>query len=179
MWEDEYKITFQENAIHDYERIMLTSGECDYLIPMVFIGENGKETAYYNCSGFAALDTYSIEKTDDALFVLEKVLLILGHVAEYLITPAKVTLNSKTIFYRQESGEIKIAYVPIIGENISLRRNLLKFISQLKTEIKDEHVGYLDQIARSIHYGHYRIHDIVSQTGQLRRELYLKTNVSS
>ena len=125
MWDDEYKITFKENTFHEYERVMLTSGDCSYLIPMAFIGENGKETAYYNCSGFAALSTYSIEKTDDALFVLEKVMLILGHVAEYLISPAKVTLTDKTVFYCAESSEIRIAYVPLTEESVSLRKNLI------------------------------------------------------
>ena len=179
MWDDEYKITFEENTIHDYERVMLTSGDCDYLIPMTFIGENGKETAYYNCSGFAALSTYSIEKTDDALFVLEKVLLILEHVVEYLISPAKVTLNDKKVFYRQESGQIKIAYVPMTDEAVSLRRNLLKFIALLKADIKDGNGGYLDKIARLIHYGNYRTGEVISQIGMLRRELYSKTSASS
>lgn len=180
MWKnDEYKITFKENSIHDYERIMLTSGDCSYLIPMVFMGENGDETAYYNCSGFASLDTYSIEKTEDALFVLEKVLLILGHVAEYLISPAKITLTASTVFYRQESGEIKIAYVPLPDEAVSLRRNLIRFIAQLKVDIKDGNSTYLDQAARLIHYGNYRINDIIGQIGLLKRELYLKTSASS
>ena len=126
MWEnDEFKITFKEDAIHGYERIMLTSGECNYLIPMSFIGENDKETAYYNCN------------------------------------------------------EIKIAYVPLPGEGINIRRNLLKFISQLKADIKDEHVSYLDKIGRIIHYNHFHVNEIIGQIGLLKRELYSQTNASS
>ena len=180
MWEnDEFKITFKEDAIHGYERIMLTSGECNYLIPMSFIGENDKETAYYNCSGFSALSTYSVEKTEDALFIIEKVLLILGNIAAYLITPAKVTLTTDTVFYNQETNEIKIAYVPLPGEGINIRRNLLKFISQLKADIKDEHVSYLDKIGRIIHYNHFHVNEIIGQIGLLKRELYSQTNASS
>ena len=180
MWEnEEFKITFKENAIHDYERVILTSGDCDYLIPMVFIGENDEETVYYNCSGFASISTFRVEKAEDALFIIEKVLLILSNIVEYLISPAKVTLNTDTVFYNQESGEIKIAYVPLPGEAVSVRRNLIKFIAQLKADIKDGNGSYLDKIARQIHYGNYHIKEIISLVGVLRRELYSQTSASS
>ena len=178
MWDDEYKITFKEDSILDYERIILTSGDCSYLIPMSFVGENGEQVAYYNCSGFAPLSTYSIERTDDALFVLEKVMLILGRVVEYLITPAKITLSTDTVFYNQDTGDIKIAYVPLPSEAVSIRHNLIKFIAQLKVDIKDGNGIYLDKLARLIHYGNYHINDIISRIGLLKRELYLKTNAS-
>ena len=103
MWEnEEFKMTFKEDAIHEYERVILTSGDCNHLIPMSFIGENNKEIVYYNCSGFASISTFRVEKTDDALFIIEKVLLILSNIVEYLITPAKVTLNTDTVFYNQD-----------------------------------------------------------------------------
>ncbi|MDO4869673.1 MAG: DUF6382 domain-containing protein [Bacillota bacterium] len=180
MWENNhYRITLKEDSIHDYEKIMLTSGECGFLLPMVFISENGSETAYYKCSGFSAISTYSIERTDDALFILEKVLLILSHVAEYLISPARMTLTNETVFYSAEMSEIKIAYVPLCGDSISLRRNLIRFIAQIKADINDGHGAYLDKIARLIHYENYRIDDIIDRVGLLKRELYSKTSASS
>ena len=180
MWEnEEFKMTFKEDAIHEYERVILTSGDCNHLIPMSFIGEDNKEIVYYNCSGFASISTFRVEKTDDALFIIEKVLLILSNIVEYLITPAKVTLNTDTVFYNQDSGEIKIAYVPLSGEAVSLRRNLIKFIAQLKADVKDGNGTYLDKVARQIHYGNYRIKEIISLVGLLQRELYSQTNASS
>ena len=180
MWENnEYKLLLKEDSIQDYEKIMLTSGECSFLLPMAFMGENGRETAYYRCSGFSSISTYSIERTDDALFILEKVLLILSHTAEYLIDPAKISLTVETVFFNQETGQIKIAYVPLTGEKISLRRNLIRFIAQIKADIKDGHGNCLDRIARLIHYENYRIEDVIDRVGLQRRELYQQTSASS
>ena len=62
---------------------------------------------------------------------------------------------------------------------MSLRRNLIKFIAQLKADVKDGNGTYLDKVARQIHYGNYRIKEIISLVGLLRRELYSQTNASS
>ncbi|MDO4518206.1 MAG: DUF6382 domain-containing protein, partial [Bacillota bacterium] len=114
MWENnEYKIFIGDNTVHDFERIMLTSGDCSDLLPMLFIGEEGNQVAYYNCNGFTPLSSYKIDRTEDALFIMEKVLLIVSHVVEYLIMPAKITLSTDTVFFNFDTGEIKIAYVPI------------------------------------------------------------------
>ena len=40
MWENnEYRMCFREDSILDFERAMLSSGECSYLLPMMFIYE--------------------------------------------------------------------------------------------------------------------------------------------
>ncbi|MDD6311434.1 MAG: DUF6382 domain-containing protein [Firmicutes bacterium] len=175
MWENnEFKLAIAENSIYEHERIMLSSGSCSYLLPMDFVGENGKSVAYYSCSGFAPLSSYRIERTDDALFILEKVLLMLNQVVEYLISPARVTLTLDTIFYNIETGEIKIAYVPIAEKKANLKFNMLVLISQLKKELYDGDAAYLDKIAQLIHYNNYEIRDIVNCIGRFRRELYNK-----
>lgn len=51
---------------------------------------------------------------------------------EYLITPANITLTTDTVFYSKETGEVKIAYVPVEGE-ADLRKNIIRFLLQLKT----------------------------------------------
>ena len=90
MWENkEFKVKLEENAIRDFEKIMLTSGECSIFMPMGFISENGCEYGRYNCSGFAPLSGYRVERTEDALYILENVLLILG----------------SGVFYRSVEGE--------------------------------------------------------------------------
>ena len=40
MWENrEFSIRLEENTFRDYEKIMLSSGECGYFMPMGFMGE--------------------------------------------------------------------------------------------------------------------------------------------
>ncbi len=59
MWENnEYKMKFNEGNVMEYEKIMLSSGECEYLLPMVFIGEESEQVVYYACSGFVPFKHY-------------------------------------------------------------------------------------------------------------------------
>ena len=90
---------FREDAILDFERAMLSSGECSYLLPMMFISGGSKHVVYYDCKGFVPLSRYRVDKTEDALFILEKVLIILTNAIGYLITPAKIFLSTDTVFY--------------------------------------------------------------------------------
>lgn len=179
MWENnDYKMCMRENSILDFERIMLSSGECSYLIPMLFIGETNRLTAYYDCRGFVPLSKYKIENTSDALYIMEKILLIMSNVIEYLITPAKITLTTETVFYDTEKEEIKIAYVPVEDGQENLRRNLITIIAQLKADISDGHGEYLDRLANLVYSNNYQLKDMVNRLGLLRRELYSQTSAS-
>lgn len=173
MWDNnEYKIFFKDDSILDFEQIMLSSGKCPNLLPMHFIGEYSGRTAYYDCGGFVPLSHYQVCSTDDALFVLEKVLIIVSSIVDYLLSPAKATLTTDTVFYHPETGEIKIAYVPSSESPHSLRMNLLILISQLKKDVNDSYVHYLDDFARIIHANNYQLRELISMLGSIRRELY-------
>ncbi|MDO4834787.1 MAG: DUF6382 domain-containing protein [Bacillota bacterium] len=176
MWENnEYKMKFNEGNVMEYEKIMLSSGECEYLLPMVFIGEESEQVVYYDCSGFVPLKHYSVETVEDAFFIIENVLLIVSGVRDYLITPARIRLDKDTVFFCAETGEIKIAYVPATDKAADLKRNLLGLIAQLKADVTDGHADYLDRFAVIIHYGNLRIDELLNRIGLLRRELYSRT----
>ncbi len=180
MWENnEYRMCFREDAILDFERAMLSSGECSYLLPMMFISGGSKHVVYYDCKGFVPLSRYRVDKTEDALFILEKVLIILTNAIGYLITPAKIFLSTDTVFYNAETGEVKIAYVPVREKPAGSSRNLLRLIAQLKSDITDGNQGYLDRFAAIVYENSYHLRDLTNRMGLLRRELYLQTNVSS
>lgn len=180
MWENnEYKMKFNGSNVLEHEKIMLSSGECDYLLPMVFIGEESDQVAYYDCSGFIPLNRYSVETAEDAFFIIENVLVIISGVTDYLLTPAKISLTKDTIFYNTDTGEIKIAYVPATEKPAELKRNLLFLIAQLKADLTDGHGSYLDRFARIIHYGNHHTDDLLNRLGFLRRELYSQTTSSS
>ena len=176
MWENrEFRIRLEENTFRDYEKIMLSSGECSYFMPMGFMGEEGMEVVRYDCSGFAPLSSYRVEKTDDALYILESILLIVGRSIEYLITPARITITTDTVFYNKETSQVKIAYVPAAGENISIRRNLVSFIRQLKEDICDGNEKYLDEAEKFIMYHNYYIREMVNKVGLFKRQLYTES----
>lgn len=173
MWENkEFRVRLEENSMRDYERIMLTSGECGFFMPMGFVGEESGEVAFYYCSGFAPLSSYSIEKTDDALYILESVLLIVGKSIEYLITPSKITVTEDTVFYNKETGQVKIAYIPLASENTNMRINLAAFIDQLSGNIRDGNGKYLEETKKYIMCHNYYIREMVNKVGLFKRQLY-------
>ena len=180
MWKNnEYKVSYPKDSILEFERIVLSSGECDDLLPMIFISEESDSIAYYDCRGFLPLSRYTVDRTEDALFILEKVLLILHCTIEHLITPAKITLTTDTVFFSADTGEIKIAYVPSSRETVGLRRHILTLISQLKAEVTDSHTDYLDGFALMVYENSYQLRDLINKLGFLRRKLYLETSGAS
>ena len=173
IWENkEYTIKVAEDSFRNYERVMLSSGDCSLFIPMSFIGEEDGETACYECSGFAPLSSYRIEKTDDALYILECVLIIIGKAIEYFIMPARITLNNETVFYNKETSQIKIAYIPMNNSPISLKENLSMFIDELKQDIKDDNGEYLDLAKKFIEQNNYFVREMVNKVGLFKRKIY-------
>ena len=175
MWENKnFRVRLEENAMQDFEKVMLTSGECNLFIPMGFVSENGREYGNYNCSGFAPLSSYRIERTEDALYILENVLIILKSAVEYYIDPAKVTVTSDTVFYNKDTGQIKIAYIPLRAERINRRKNIVSFIGQLKIELCDGKEKYLVEAAKYIYYHNYSLREMINKAGMLKRQLYME-----
>lgn len=173
MWRNnEYKLSLREDSIHEYEKIILTSGDCSYLLPMVFMGINGQEVACYQCPGFSPLSEYRLDKTEDAIYVLEKVLLILSRVPDYLITPSRLTVTEDTVFYNETSGEIKLAYVPLQIENVNTRKQLIAFVTKLGSELSDGMDSCMKEAAALVGNPSYEIRDIVNRLGLLRRRIY-------
>ena len=87
MWENsEFKVEFSKCDMKEFERVMLSSGQCSFFMPMGFMGSENGEAICYDCSGFSPLSMYRIERTEDALYLLEQVLLILGKAVEYLLS---------------------------------------------------------------------------------------------
>ncbi len=178
MWENkEFKVKLKEDSIADYERVMLTSGECSFFMPMGFVGENDGEVVCYNCSGFAPLSSFRVEKTEDALYIIECVLLILGKSVEYFISPSKITVTTDTVFYNRDTGEVKIAYVPSSSDSSNLRKGMVNFIGQLKKDIRDGNENYLVEAAKCIFYNNYYVKEMVNKIGLFKRQLYAEQHI--
>lgn len=179
MWNSmDFKTEIKKESIADFEKIMLSSGQCRFFMPMGFMASGEGEMVRYDCSGFAPLSRYRIERTDDALYLLEQVLIILGSSIEYFIAPWKITLDTGTVFYNKETGEVKMAYVPVSERKHNLRKNIAVFIEQLKREIKDGNARYLDMTIKYIYYNNYSIRDIINKIGMFRRQIYLDKKTS-
>ena len=166
------KLNIKEGSVTNFERVMLSSGRCDSFMPMGFMKSREGETVCYDCSGFAPLENYRIERTEDALYLLERTPIILGNSLEFLIMPDKVTLTRNTVFYNKDTGQVRIAYVPAAGGEGKLRNHIINFISQLSEDIRDGKGAYLDEVTKYVRYKNYFIKDIVTKVAVIKRRIY-------
>ncbi len=172
MWEDrDFRIRLREGAIRDFEKIMLSGSDCDIFMSMGFMSEGGREYGMYECSGFAPLSGYRVERTEDAMYILENVLIILNRSVEYLIDPTRVRITEDTVFYNKDTGQIKIAYVPLEKYETDMKKNLVRFIDVLKRGIRDGYAGYLSQAAEYIMYRDHRLREMTDKVGVLKRQI--------
>lgn len=175
MWSDMgFRAELERGSMTGYEKIMLSSGQCSFFMPMGFMSCDEGDIAHYDCSGFVPISRYRIEKTDDVLYILEQTLIIIERAVEFLITPRKILITADTVFYSRETGEVKMTYIPAgIGQD-DLRKNIESFIAQISCDIKDGGECYVDTLSEYISRHNYYIRDIINRIGMLRRRLYLE-----
>lgn len=173
MWQSgEFRLRLREGSVLEHEKVMLSSGQCDCFMPMGFIGDEKGVTACYDCSGFAPLSSYRIERTEDALYLLERTLIILGNAVQYLISPERVMLTTSTVFYNKDTGQVRIAYVPMAEQQPDMRRNIAAFAGQLKSDIADGRGALLDEVSRCALYKNYHVKDLITKVAVLKRRIY-------
>lgn len=169
MRNSDFKIRMKEGTIKDYEKIVLSSGMCDLFMPMGFINNQGESIVSYDCSGYTALSQCSTLQVREALDILEKTFLILSRAGEYLITPSKITLTKDTIFYHEENHTVKIAYVPMEKQFLSVRENMMDFIVEVEQDVEKTDRKYLKKVREHLDHNNYYIRDIISLIGELKR----------
>ena len=106
MWENsEFKVEFSKCDMKEFEKERCClPGNAAFLCPWGLWEVKMERQSVTDCSGFSPLSMYRIERTEDALYLLEQVLLILGKAVEYLITPANITLTTDNGFLQQRDG---------------------------------------------------------------------------
>ncbi|MEG0829039.1 MAG: DUF6382 domain-containing protein [Anaerovoracaceae bacterium] len=167
-----FQMVVKGGVIKDYEKIVLSSGLCDLFMPMGFIQDNNVDRVAYDCSGYVSLSKCNITKIKEAFDILEKTFLILSKAGEYLISPSKITLNQDTIFYNSEKRQVKIAYVPMEEQPLSLRENMMEFICQVENVVEEENRIYLEKVRNHLNQHNYYIRDIINLIGRLKQQMY-------
>ena len=176
MWEKgRVEAEAEKGAVKEFEKIMLSSGRCGLFLPMAFMSQGDRERMYYFCSGFAPLSSYRVERTDDALFLLERTVMILKSAVEYMIMPSGITLSTETVFYNKETEEVKIAYIPLPEENRELRKNIVRLTGQLMADVRDCHKSCLRELAGYVYCSNYGMKDIIRRISLIRRRLHSET----
>ncbi len=163
---------------------------------MTFLRSENGLTARYECSGFTPLSSFRIERTEDVLYLMEKVFLVLHRAPEYLLDPERILLRTELVFYSREKDDLKIAYVPRppgsnragsgdktgtgrqAGSGDSAKspatpfhRELILLLAQMKQEVRDPHGDLIARLARELYYHCPDTKSMLRTIGLLRREL--------
>ncbi|MCI8647798.1 MAG: hypothetical protein HFE76_13650 [Firmicutes bacterium] len=167
----DFKLKLKEGAVKEYEKVVLSSGFCDLFMPMAFVSCEEGELVSYHCSGYTALRQCRISDAKEALDILETIFQMVHKSTEYLITPSKITLDMNTIFYNKDTRQVKIAYVPVERQELSLRENMVGFITQMENNVQDGSYRYLEAVKNKIEENNYYISDMVNLIGEMKRSM--------
>lgn len=170
---NDFRLELKEGAIRDYEKVILSDID-DIFIPMGFVSTAEGELVTYNCSGYSALRQCRITEVLEALEILERTFILVSRAGEYLISPSKIMLSVDTIFYEKETKEVKIAYVPIEDEHMTLRENLSEFIGEMEDRIPGTGKPYLQTVKNKVEENNYYIQDLINVIGEIRRSVMAK-----
>ena len=171
--ENNYTLKFPEKTILGFEERVLASGLCDFAIPMQFTtSSKGVKIVSYECSGYAALCELKKSNLRDVYEILEKTMITLSKVNEFLIDINKITLDMNTVFYHLKHKDIKLAYVPEPGSEM-IHKKILRFIDELGKDAEPRTREYLSRTGDAIHRHNYCLDDIIRYIGTLKQEMYL------
>lgn len=172
MWEkNDHKLRFAKNPFYQHEQVILSSGSCPGFFRIAFLRHADGLDAAYDCSGFSPLSSFRVERTEDALYLMEETLRILHRAPEYLLAPERAVIRTETVFYDKQNGRLRIAFIPLASGSSALLRNLLLFLAQLKQDLRDGHAGIIDRFARDMYYSCLDTGDMVRLIGAARRQL--------
>ncbi len=165
---NDFKLELKEGAIKDYEKMVLSQIN-DIFMPMGFVSTSEGELVTYNCSGYSALRQCRITEVLEALEILERTFVLVSRAGEYLISPRRIMLSLDTIFYNKETGQVKIAYVPVEDKHSSLRENMSGFITEMEQGVSGTGRSYLQNVKKEMEENNYYIQDLINVIGSIKR----------
>ncbi len=113
MWENNSNVLrFAENPFYRHEQAVLAEGECPGFLPMSFIREGRGVTVRYETGGLQPISSYRIERTEDVLFLMERVIMVIHMAPEYLLSPQRIILRTDTAFYSRDRDDLRLAFLP-------------------------------------------------------------------
>ena len=164
---NDFRLELKKGTIRDYEKIILSQIN-DIFMPMGFVNTSEGELVTYNCSGYSSLRQCKVTEVLEALEILERTLILVSRAGEYLISPRKIMLSTDTIFYNTDTKQVKIAYVPVEDESLTLRENMAGFITEMENKVSGTGRTYLEDVKKEMEENNYYIQDLINVIGDIR-----------
>lgn len=169
-----YRWEMPAGSVLPFEERILASGLCDFALDMTFSTYRGVKRARYDCGGYVAVGEMDLTSPDRALEVLEKTLLAMGKAGEFFLDRDKILLNGETVFYNEESGDIRIAYYPR-EKALPVTENMVAFAEDLERMSGDVGRRYLARLRELFLRHNSGLRDMQRATCELRREIFQQT----
>ncbi|MGI6737766.1 MAG: DUF6382 domain-containing protein [Anaerovoracaceae bacterium] len=170
---ENYRLDIPAEHLHDYEERTLTSGLCDFILPMQFYFHGERVEMLYQCSGYTCAAELPLTTARQYFELLAKAIESLSKAGEFLLDPERMCLTRQTVFYHRRCRDVKIAYVPAAAEPIPCK--LAGFAEELagSAEKQEQARQMLQQAAEEIRTRHLDFAAALECVGRLRREMHV------
>ncbi|MEG0918360.1 MAG: DUF6382 domain-containing protein [Bacilli bacterium] len=162
------KVNYED--IKPFEEKVLSSGLCDFAIPMTFYNHKNERNITYDCSGYSSIRDIKPTTTNEVFEIIEKTIITLNKTREFLIRPSKLTLTVDTVYYNMKYKDVKIAVVPC-HEEVTIKK-IVDFIIQLEAFANEETKEYINCLVKNIDSKNSNMKDMLIYIREQRRVLH-------
>lgn len=155
--------------IRPFEEKVLASGLCDFSLPASFVNIQGEKNAVYDSSGYTCLDDIRLRDTDNMLELIEKTAANLGKAGEFLIDPAHIVLDGKTVFQNLRKRDVKFVFLP--SRKQKPMENMMTLLDYFEKRAEGEDKEILKVMSRYFKGRDLKPEDMVRHLSAVRREL--------
>lgn len=172
-----------DTGIREFEKKMLSSGECLHSLSMHFLSEDHSLKAFYDFTGYMQLKDWLIikMKKPDAerdshmvialLQILSGVLECIKGMENYLILPDRITLHPDAVFIDLNNDRVVLAFYPAESPE-TLQIRIVRLIHDLSgLQHSDETEQHLKKIEEFILAKNPGLDGMISFLGSIQREV--------
>lgn len=180
-----FYLEYDKSSFFEYEKRMLSDSECPHTLPMHFLSEEGKETAYYDFTEFIQLEEYIRRKSypddleieyqallHDALDILSRILQCLKGLDEYLLSPNRISLESDTIFISLNNDNINLVFIPNRNNGLPLQGKIIALIETIRCFYHHSEVEQcIERFIELIYQKNLGLDGMIATLGNIQREV--------
>ena len=162
-------LILKTQQIKPFEEKVLASGLCDFSLPASFVNIGGEKNAVYDSCGYTCVDDITLKDTDNMLELIEKTAANLGKAGEFLIDPAHIVLDGRTVFQNLRKRDVKFAYLP--SRHQQPMENMMAFLDYFENRSAGEDREIIRVMSRYFRGRDLAPDDIVRHISVVRRDL--------
>ncbi len=173
-----------DGKFKEYEKRMLCDSGCPYTLPMHFISDNGKDTVYYDFTGYLRLKDYMMSKRPsdcrgrnngegvcETLNLLIEILRCIKGMEQYLLFSDRYSLHPDVVFVHPDNLQTAIAFYPVDEQENTLQERIIGLIDCIREwGCSEETMKYFNQLKETVALKNPGLDGLIGIIGALCRE---------